>query len=58
MLRGSFNVDGYLCYQPMGATSAITDNSRSAAMNSNLTLNVTGATYPQATASAVPEAVT
>lgn len=57
MSPGSFDVEGYLRSQPMGASSTSNDNSRSVTQNSPVTVNVQGAGDPQATGAAVGRAV-
>ncbi len=57
MTPGGFNVDDYLKTQPMGSTSNTTNNSKSVSQNNPVTVNVQGATDPQATGSAVARAM-
>ncbi|WP_449411090.1 phage tail tip lysozyme [Methylobacterium komagatae] len=53
----SFNVDDYLKSRPMGSTSTSNDNSRKVSQNNPVTVNVHGATDPQAAGAAAGRAV-
>ncbi|MGC5779839.1 hypothetical protein [Methylobacterium sp. NFXW15] len=53
----TFNPSDYMRSQPMGSTSTSNDNSRTVSQNNPVTVNINGASDPQATASAVTRGV-